>query len=524
MGGTAAVEDRVIPRARGLASSRSVVWVAFAFFAILSSLWALASPVFSVPDENAHVARAVALMHGQIVGESVEGRKHPVVRMPEGYDYHDGIMCFVGEPQHSAECGIDFGDGTGSRTVETWVAAYNPIYYAIVAWPSLLTDDATAAVYAMRILSGLLCSVLLAWAFQLALAPPGARWMPLGAAFLATPMVVYFAGSVNPNGVEIAAGAALWMGALRLLERFADPPRPDRPPRWYLWTVVTVAAVLLANARAIGPLWVLVIAVACVAAVGWRSAGRMFATRASYPWLAVVAAASIFSVGWTLGTGGAASQADTTDAPFVGASPLVGVVAMLRRTGIWAQQAMGDFGWLDTPLPTETYWLLVAPLGALVLLAVTGGDRRGVLVVVGALAIAVLVPALVQGIQISRTGLIWQGRYGLLLFLAVPLAAGWALSRPSGNRLAFLAPRFTWVGGMLLWAYAAYAFVWVMRRFTSGVPDPVDGSTSGAAWAPPLGAVALCVLYALATLAFALWVGRLGTLVARSDATGARHG
>lgn len=499
----------------GLSSPRAVFWAAFALVALMSTLWAVASPLFSVPDENAHVAKAVAQSRGEVIGEAVEGRKHLVVDLPEGYDYNHGMMCYLFIPEHSAECGVDFGDGTGEQDFETWVATYNPIYYAVVGWPSLLTDDGIVAVYAMRILSALLCSLLLAWAFQLALAGSRARWMPFGAAFLALPMVVYFAGAVNPNGVEIAAGAALWLGVLRLLESFGTADDPHARPRWYLWLVVTISASLLVNARAIGPLWVLVIAVACSAVVGWRSAGRLFATRGSYPWLVAIAAASVFSLAWTLGTGGIASQADTADAPLVGASPLVGVAVMIRHTGDWVQQVLGVFGWLDTPLPFEAYLLVAVALGVLVVLAAAGSDRRGAIVVIGSLALALLLPALIQGFQISRTGLIWQGRYGLILYLAVPIAAAWALSRGSGDRLAFLSSRLTWIGVSLLAAFSSIAYVWVMRRYTQGLTTARSDEFPSSPWQPPIDDIALCVLYVVVALGFAVWIGRLGMLAAR---------
>ena len=516
-GETTATERRAARPGARVDASRRVFWIGFAFAALMSVLWALASPIFSVPDENAHVLKAVAQVRGQFFGESAEGRKHPVVDLPEGYDYNDGMMCHVDEPQHSADCGIEFGDGTGQSVGETWVSSYNPIYYAMVGWPSLLTDDAVLAVYAMRVLSALLCSVLLGWAFQLAVAGRRTRWMPLGAAFLVLPMVVYLAGSVNPNGVEIAAGAALWLGGLRLLESHADGGVPASRPRWYLWLVVTVAAVLLANARAIGPLWVLVIAVACAAVVGWRAAGRMFATRGSYPWIGAIAAASVFSFAWTLATGGVAGQAGESDAVLVGVSPIVGFLAMLRRTGQWAQHSLGDFGWLDTPLPPEMYALVLVPLSLFVLLAVTGTDRRGLLVNVGAAVLVVLVPAIVQGLQISRTGLIWQGRYGLVLFLAIPLAAAWALSRPAGHRLAFLSQRITWVGAAMLAVYSAFAYGWVLRRFTEGIPDPQTGDTSGTTWQPPIGEIPLIVVHTVVVLAFAVWIGLLARSAAERD-------
>ena len=47
----------------------------FTVFALLGILWALASPVFSVPDENAHAVKAIAQVRGQVIGYTVPGRQ-----------------------------------------------------------------------------------------------------------------------------------------------------------------------------------------------------------------------------------------------------------------------------------------------------------------------------------------------------------------------------------------------------------------------------------------------------------------
>ena len=45
----------------------------FTVFALLGILWALASPVFSVPDENAHAVKAIAQARGQVIGTRCPG-------------------------------------------------------------------------------------------------------------------------------------------------------------------------------------------------------------------------------------------------------------------------------------------------------------------------------------------------------------------------------------------------------------------------------------------------------------------
>ena len=341
--------------ARPASTLPSVFWTTFLFLAALSTLWSLASPIFSVPDENAHATKAIAQVQGQVIGYQVPGVKHTVVDLPEGYAYSPQILCFAFHPDQPANCGVELGDVGGADWFNTWVGAYNPLYYYAVGWPSLILDG-SAGIYGMRIVSGLLAAVFVAWGFQAAMSVRRSRWMPLGLAFVAAPMVVYFFGSVNPNGIEIASAVALWATLPRLLERF-DTRRVAQEvsslSRWYLWMIVAIASVTLATARATGPLWLIVVVGICFIATGWNSVKSLFTTSRSYIPLGIVAAGGIFSIVWTLSGGSLSSQAEKSDAPLVGASFVQGFVHVIRTTPEFIQQAIGYFGWFDAPLPTS---------------------------------------------------------------------------------------------------------------------------------------------------------------------------
>lgn len=489
--------------------------------AALSTLWSLASPIFSVPDENAHATKAIAQVNGQVIGYQVEGIKHTVVDLPTGYEYSPQILCFVFQPEQAANCGVELGDVSGSDWFNTWVGAYNPLYYYVVGWPSLILDG-SAGIYAMRILSGLVGAMFVAWGFQAAMSVRRSRWMPVGLAFAAAPMVVYFFGAVNPNGVEIASAVALWSALPRLLERFdsrTPPADVSSLPRWYLWVIVTLASVTLATARATGPLWLIVVVGICFFATGWNPVRTLFTTARSYIPLVVIAAGGIFSILWTLGGGSLSSQADVSDAPMVGASFSQGFVHVLRSTPDFLLESIGYFGWFDAPLPTTAYWLLVIPLGMLVILTFTASQRRGVGTFAVMTAAAVFVPALVQGYSVSQTGIIWQGRYGLFLYLGVTILAGWLLSARQGQRTAFLAPRVTWICSALIALYGFIAFVVVMQRYVVGSDEPISAMWKNPAWQPPLGWPTLVAIYALVSLLFVIWTSRLASRAARLEDT-----
>jgi hypothetical protein len=490
----------------------------FAVFALLGILWSLASPVFSVPDENAHAVKAIAQVRGQVIGYTLPDVKHIVVDLPEGYEYHAHMMCFATHPEVPASCGVELGDDGGSDWFNTWVGAYNPVYYYLVGWPSLIFEG-NASIYAMRIASSLLGAALLAWAFMVATAGPRSRWMPLGIAFAAAPMSMYLIGSANPQGAEIAAAVAVWAGVIGLLETFRDDGRGrPRLSRTALWTGVTAGSIVLVNARALGPLWLVIVVALCILAVGWMPAKRLFATGSSYWWLAAIALGGLFSVGWTLSGGSLSNQAEASDAPLVNGTFLQGLWYMFRTTPDFLQQAIGYFGWFDTPLPVWTYWLFVGAFSLLVLLAVIATRRRSVLVLSAVALAAILVPALVQAYSVRQTGIIWQGRYALFLYLGIVIIAAWLLSRDA-EVVDRLATRAAWVASTLLAAYGVLAFFLVLVRYVIA-KAPLAEMLTAPQWQPPLGWITLFLGYTVVSAGLVALVGLSTRWISRyEDAT-----
>lgn len=496
---------------------------ALVFLALLSTLWALASPIFSAPDENAHGTKAIAQARGEFIGHEVAGEPYLVVDLPPSYAYPPGLICFARAASTPADCGPELGSPTGQRYFSTWVGAYNPVYYELVAWPTLLLDG-SAGVYGMRVISGLVAAVLLAWAFQAAFASRRTRWMAAGVVFLASPMVIYMAGSVTPQGLEIASAAALWVGLLRLLQAFDAQHDSAMLPRWYLWVIVAVSAALLATARATGPLWVVIVVLTCLAIGGWASTKRLFTAKASYLPIAIVAAAGLFSVLWTFGGGSLSGTASPDESPGAGRGFLYGAWSTLRYTPTYVLEAAGRFGWLDTDLPPVTYSLFFIGFALLVVLAVVATHRRGLLTVGGVIVLAVVVPVLVQGYSVRQTGIIWQGRYGLFLYVGIALVAALVLSSELGSRIAFLSVRMTTAIAILLGGYGLIAFVLVLRRYVIGYDVPISRMVTDPQWQPPMGWITLTILFAIVMGLFTAWIIRLAVVSARFDPLSALPG
>jgi hypothetical protein len=486
-----------------------VFWTGFVLFAALCVSWALASPIFSAPDENAHAVKAIAQVRGEVVGHREPGVRQLVVDLPRSYAVSQQVQCFVYHPNTPADCGFEVGDPGGITWSATWVSTYNPIYYYVVGWPSLIFGGSTG-IYAMRIASALFGALFFAWALQSAVASRRAAWMPVAVSFAALPMIVYLNGAINPNGVEILSGLALTVSLLRLLEGFGGAEfEPPLMRRGMLWAIVTASAIMLANARALGPLWVLLLVAVCLVATGVRPALAAFRERSSYAWLAVIIVGGLFSVGWTVVGGSLSGQAEKADAPLVDGSFLQGAAYMVRAAPTYAIQALGYFGWFDAPLPGWVLWPAIAALVIVVTLALLSARRRELVTLVAALGAALLVPVIVQASSVHQTGIIWQGRYGLFLYLSVLAVVGWVLSRGGGERIGFLSVRVFWTVAVLLWAFGCLAFVLALRRYVVGAGRPLMQMVTHAQWQPPLGWEALAAIFVVFSAAFFVFMGML---------------
>ena len=86
---------------------RPVWWISFLVLSLVGGVWALASPLMSIPDEPAHAIKAAAMWRGELRGYvidlppgNVAGVPSQVVdKVPEEYaQLHDEPECFKGKP------------------------------------------------------------------------------------------------------------------------------------------------------------------------------------------------------------------------------------------------------------------------------------------------------------------------------------------------------------------------------------------------------------------------------------------
>lgn len=495
---------------RALRPSR-VFLASFALFFGLTACWSLATPMFASPDETSHLVKAAATARGEIGGthgfveqwmfQGASEQPTRSYRVPAAYAAQV-FPCFAFKARVTPVC----ADGrpehppapTGSLTMYTTAGHYNPTYYALVGWPSLLSDG-VGGMFLLRLASAFINSLLLAGAVTLA-----ARWRrpgPLIAGLVAavTPMVLFLDATVNPNSLEITSAVLAWVAALSL----ALQPDPAQLRRRVLTLVG--AGTLLVNVRPLGYEWLAAIlgTALCVAASRGASAA-VLRSRTTWRALALAAPALLFGLWWTLHNG------DDAKVPFVPGNALIPAAHSTLDGMQWDLQCMiAVFGWLDTPVPTAVYDLWIGATVLLALVAVALGRWRQVLAVLALGVGIVLIPVAAQGFEARHIGLIWQGRYLLAFAVGLPILSGAVLAArfADAGLPHWIDRRLVLTLGTVLACADFAAFFRSLRRYTSGL----DGHLmfGRVTWQPPGHWQLWAVLYAAALATCVAWFARL---------------
>ena len=483
--------DTARPRAGGPLRFFLLTWL---LLAVAASSWAFATPLFASPDEDAQVVKAVAVARGQLTGETIvqPGEYFPVITQVEVPAYYATARsttdCFIWDTLQSAGCAPEFRAADESPDeVLTWFGRYPPLYYALVGFPSRVLDG-EAAVLAIRVTGAVLCAGLLALGLT-ALRSTRDPSALMGAAMLGvTPAVLFFAGMVNPTGLEIAAGFALWAVLLPLV---LDPASHRMGPRLLVGAVV--AAVLVNSRPGSGLMAVLFGLPLVVMAAGafWRDLRRSRAWRAP---LVVCAVGGLAAGAWLLAEDPTATFGGDPDPSL--SSPTAAVAAAAGFSGRYLREQVGVFGWLNLPVHPLVLTLVGTALLALVAAAVVLGRGRTRWAVLVLVVLVLVVPLVVQVPSAARLGLIWQGRYLLPVSVGLPLVAMAALvQRPRTQRIAGLA------GPVLAAAAVAAhvgAFAWSAWRYGYGFGHSPLGVAPS--WEPPGGLFLPVALFTLAVL------------------------
>ncbi len=477
----------------------------FLLMAIGGTLWAISSPVMSVPDEPAHTVKAAAVWRGEWQGRLVElpplkgesTKQHTyAVDVPRSFaELREQPACYAFFPEYAANCSPDLS--TSDKVVETTTlaGAYPPLYYVAVGWPSRFLD-AGPATYAMRIVSALLGAAFMllgGWALRRFLSWP---LVLLVLAIAGTPEVYYLSGAVNPNGLEVTAAFAMWASALALVTTWRKDEAVDRR----LVAALLVSTAVATNVRSLSPLFAAVILATVALFAGWRRIRELGRDRGAL----VLAGASAAIIGvsaiWIVASGHLST--------ITGGHPVVPddnvVLTLGSLADDWFAQMIAFFGWSDVGpvLPAVWIWLAVIGLVVGVALLVGRGWRAGVLL---ATFVGVAIAPVVLQYPSARNGvIIWQGRYLLPLAVGVPVLAIAVLNESDlfAGLFARVSRRLcVSVVSLLAVAHIA-AHMAAMRRYVVGIKARLNYFALPR-WSPP---IAPWILLFLTVGAWFAWV------------------
>ena len=473
-------------------------WLAFIGFALVFGIWSLATPLWSTPDSINHDVYAYSIGHGNLTPEHTSEfangvNSNAITPVPLGIVRSiESAGCYAFKPENPASCMKKVG--TDSQLVSNLNSAGRnfPVYYAVTGVLSNFGSNAQA-LYLERLAAVLLAAWMLAWAVSgcLQMRRPGLATM--GVLVSLTPMLAYLGGAVNPNTIEIVAAYALVACSL------AFYVNPDGPAAKTMFRRAMIAAAILGSTRILGPAWLGVWAIGLLLIYGksaltiaWASSSRrlllvpLFAVIANFAWLQYSGVDNI------------------REKPLFDLSFWERLNWSARSINGVLPQIIGNFGWLDTPLPVNLWITYTAVLLFAIGTVWAVLTPRQALAAMTILVMSWLLPVMLQAWKYNLQGPVWQGRYMLPTVGMVPILI-FALAANSNVGDTVWNSRFAqWsrVGALgVLAVLHLWAFKVLMTRNVSGIRRDDMPAAKWPDWQPPLGQT---VLYLSLTLVMIL--------------------
>ncbi len=498
-------------------SHRSFFLVSFALLFGLGATWALTTPRIASPDEDVQAVRAAGAVRGYLGGEMVvtpspgPGLANSAdyeVEIPKSYvDLLPQAACYAFQPDVTAECAPELSSDDTPTTATTYVGSYQPTYYVLTGLPSLFLPGSTG-LYAMRIVSVLIGATFLALGLVAARFTGGGLLLA-AAGLAATPGALFFIGSVNPSGAEIAAGFAAWLTGLAVLRATGPDPSSEAEPvdlarRAPTWLIVgfTISIAALIAIRPLGAgIAIIIVGGLLVFFVGRQRARAILADRRCRAAAATIVAVGVAVGAWILW---AKSFGAFKGIPHPELTTQSTIRLSLEALPGRYRQMIGQFGWVDTETITSSMVTWTACLAVLTVAGLVLGTWRQRLAMV-CLGLGVLVvPPLADLQNFQLYGLIWQGRYMWPFAMGIPILAGVVVAdRLRSRRLVAVASAATAI--VISYGFMA-GHVASMRRYGTGVHAGVFDYLGQGRWEPRAGSWPLLVATVVLASAWGVWL------------------
>lgn len=280
------------------------------------------------------------------------------------------------------------------------------------------------------------------------------------------PGTVFLASTMSPSGLEIAGAIALWCGILGV-------GRPGHA-RHFSWAVL-LGGLAVIGARPIGfVVYLVILAIAAIAGNNptslWRRHSRS---------LAIHSAAVAGMIFWYLVVYDAQSSRSLV-AGFDAMTRLQRITHSLESVPRMIDEAFGNFGWLDTPMPRLALYLLVGLIAIGMSLGLHQADNR----TISAVAVGLIVMSgLVVAIELNYYSLFRlfgvQGRH------VAPIMVGVILIATSRLGHSVARDRVLGFGWATIMGWSAWGAI---RRYSVGIkPDNAFDMFTESRWSPMIG-------------------------------------
>lgn len=395
--------------------------------------WMLVLPPFGGSDEFDHAYRAAAAARGQWLVTPAAATRGTGAWLDVPADIVDAARpeCQARIYTTPDDC---VGTPAGADTVRIASGAgrYHPLFYAVVGTIALPFKGDTA-LYAMRLATAGLSLGLLVLAMLAARTWARSRLGTLGLVVATTPVALYSAAIVAPNGLEITAAIAFWSALVGLA--VAEEIHVGR-----LLVIAAVAGTVLGTLRSLGPAWVVLVLLIVLIGIE-RQPGRLrrLAVRRDARMAAGAVLLSVVQGAlWTMTMGALVLSAS-------GGPP----TSFLHRLGVaasfvplWMLQTIAAFPMReDSTSPAVYACYLILFAGVLWGIRRSGRSIRRGWLSLAFLCLAVPVASTVA--SYDTVGAAWQGRYGMPLCVGLVILAGYgwdATGRTWGGMMSRVAP------------------------------------------------------------------------------------
>jgi hypothetical protein len=451
-------------------AARNTTKIGAAFFSVMV-VWSFLTPLFSGPDEPSNFIRSAAVVRGEWIGEnypaSIEKSYWSTyVHIDPQFGTANAIpWCFAPFPEKPG-CGIAVEDAP-IIDIPTWtnMGRYPPLPF-LISGVGTVFGASNLSVYMARVMTSLVSALLIACSAYAFLCRKKSL---LGLLIASTPGTIFLASAMNPSALEICSAIAMWS----ILPSLHQGQFHDRIIQY----IFIVAGVLLIATRPIG-----IVMYAAVSVVSWVAFGStkfIPFIKANKGALLIHSVTAVLMAWWYI-----AVYCYQTSPSLAAGAEKISITTQFTRSmnhiPELLDQVVGNFGWLDTPIPRGALWLYVLCAAVVIFTALNQLGKRGTLALTVLSMTVICVSIAVDMNFYAMFG--WfgaQGRHIAPILVGVPLLV--ATQSNFGTRLQF--------GVVTGWSVAmVWAGLGALRRYTVGVNgDNAISMFTERAWNPSIG-------------------------------------